>query len=159
MSAVNASNISNSCAQQNSSDWLSLYENMKDGKVNYNSNFYVSKTSNEGTTSQEGDGDIKLVTPTQAQVEQAKVEMKRKLPLTEIRARAISSPKKRKMMNGRGSSVKRARKNSSKKRAPIKKSKSSGQKGGAKKRRVRKRRTNGKKAGPRRRKSVKRRGY
>ena len=58
----------------NSMDWLSLYESMKDGKMDYNAKVYVKPA---GVQTQDGDGDIKLVTPTQAQVEQAKVQMKR----------------------------------------------------------------------------------
>ena len=51
--------------------WVHLHEQMSQGKVDYNPNFYV--------TSQEGHGDIQLVSPTQAQVDQAKMQIKRKL--------------------------------------------------------------------------------
>ena len=59
---------------EESTNWLNLYENMNQGKVDYNSNFYMVDT-----TSQEGSGDVKLVTPTQAQVDQAKAQLKRKI--------------------------------------------------------------------------------
>ena len=62
-----------------STNWLSLYENMHDGKVDFNPKFYMTDTS------QEGNGDIKLVTPTQAQVDQARVQLKRKISaVTEV---------------------------------------------------------------------------
>lgn len=56
-----------------SKQWMHLHENMSEGKVDFNPNFYVLSNT------QDGDGDIKLVTPTQQQVEQAKMQMKRKI--------------------------------------------------------------------------------
>lgn len=92
-----------------SKDWLALYESMKDGKMDYNAKFYTASNASaagdgandpNSLQSQDGQGDIKLVTPTQAQVDQAKVQLKRRLssivPL-------VSAAKRRKM-SGKGSS-------------------------------------------------------
>ena len=56
--------------------WMHLHEQMSHGKVDFNPDYYVAADS---TSSQDGQGDISLVTPTQAQVDQAKLLMKRKL--------------------------------------------------------------------------------
>ena len=70
--------------------WSNLHERMVQGKVEYNPGFYVIDTS------QEGHGDVTLVTPTQAQVDQAKVQIKRKLSPTigVITKRRKKTPKK-----------------------------------------------------------------
>ena len=86
-----------------SKDWLSLYESMKDGKMDYNAKYYVNNASEVDTsTSQDGQSDIKLVTPTQAQVDQAKVQLKRRLSSI---APTILAAKRRKM-SGKGVSTK-----------------------------------------------------
>ena len=68
-----------------SKNWINLYENMNQGKVDFKPDFY------ELDLSQDGGGDVKLVTPTQAQVDQAKMQLKRKLSV----ARSLF-PKRRK---------------------------------------------------------------
>ena len=103
-------------------NWLNLYENMNEGKVDYNAKFYVAQDM-----SQEGNGDIKLVTPTQAQVDQAKVQIKRKLSFAE---NVLPKPKRKKKTQTGGG--RKATKKPSRRRKPS-------QKGGRKSRKVTKR--------------------
>ena len=80
--------------------WINLHEQMNQGKVNHNSNFYVA------TDSQEGRGDIQLVTPTQAEVEQAKMQMKRKLSVTR---KPSAKRRKKSQVGGKKKVVKKAK--------------------------------------------------
>ena len=89
--------------------WTNLHEKMIEGKVDYNPHFYVLETS------QEGQGDITVVTPTQAQVEQAKMQLKRKLsPLKKAvtKRRKTNSGQKKKGQSGGKKVVKKAKKSS-----------------------------------------------
>ena len=88
--------------------WSNLHEKMNQGKIDYNSNFYIADTS------QEGGGDVKLVTPTQAQVEQARVQLKRKLslPRNPFPKRRKTSKKKTQVGGKKGRKAKRGVKKS-----------------------------------------------
>lgn len=103
--------------------WSNLHERMVQGKVEYNPGFYVIDTS------QEGHGDVTLVTPTQAQVDQAKVQIKRKLSPTigVITKRRKKTPKK--TQKGGKSKAKKGQKGGKRQRGGSKK----GQRGGSKK--------------------------
>ena len=87
--------------------WLNLHEKMSNGSID-KSDYYITDTS------QQGSGDITLVTPTQAQVEQAKSQMKRKLSVVK------NPPAKRRKQTG-------GKKKAGSKKKPVKKK---GQKGG-----------------------------
>ena len=94
--------------------WLNLHEKMSNGSID-KSDYYITDTS------QQGSGDITLVTPTQAQVEQAKSQMKRKLSV-------VKNPpaKRRKQTGGKkkaGSKKKLVKKKGQKGGKRIKKSK------------------------------------
>ena len=69
--------------------WINLHENMTNGKLD-KSEYYVTDTS------QQGNGEIKLVSPTQAQVDQAKMEIKRKVSVVR------KPPAKRRKQSGGG---------------------------------------------------------
>ena len=72
--------------------WISFYDRMQQGQIPYSSDlYYVDK---ESSTSQDGSGEIKFVTPTQAQVEQARMQIKRKI-LDTPRHRAVKRRRKR----------------------------------------------------------------
>ena len=74
--------------------WVNLHEKMNNGNMEYNPNYYVLDTS------QDGAGDVKLVTPTQAQVDQAKVQLKRKLSVAD----KLPPPKRRKTSKNKSQS-------------------------------------------------------
>ena len=138
-----------------SKDWLSLYESMKDGKMDYNAKYYINNAEVDASSSQDGQGDIKLVTPTQAQVDQAKVQLKRRLSSI---APMVVAAKRRKMTgHGAASKTKQQQQKGRGRKATVKRKprqrKRKGQTGGRniKKRATKKRKTNQKK-------KVKRRG-
>lgn len=97
-----------------------------------------------GSTTQDGEGDLTLVTPTQAQVEQAKAQVKRKLPWVNKKAAAVSTKRRRKGSSMTGSAG-AARKNTKKrmKKLTTKRTKKAkkGQKGGSASSKVVKRKT------------------
>ena len=112
---------------EDSKQWLNLYEDMSDGKVDYNSKFYTTNPP-PPSDEQDGHGAIPLVTPTKAQVDQAKVQVKRKLSLVKkpaaAKKRKTSTYKKRGQAGGSGKTKKRP--------ALRGKAKKSGQRGGKK---------------------------
>ena len=76
-------------------EFIDFYDKMGDGKIPYNPNFYLVKDyTQEGAA----DSNITLVSPTEAQVNQAKMQLKRKLVMTPtpVKRRRIIKAKKRK---------------------------------------------------------------
>ena len=59
--------------------WIDFYDKMGDGKIPYNSRFYV--IDDYPSPPQEGSGDppVQFVSPTQQQVDQARLQLKRNL--------------------------------------------------------------------------------
>ena len=82
---------------------IEFFDNMAEGKIPYNSKMYVvddyTPPCTESDVDQQGAAALKLVTPTQQQVEQAKVQLKRnviaRLPATKQRKVKKRSFKKR----------------------------------------------------------------
>ena len=114
---------------QHARDWLSLCEKMGNGDVEYNPEYYLIDSTQEG-----GSSDIHLVTPTQAQVDQAKSEMKRKIPFVNApptKRRKAAPKKKTNQKGGKKKSTKKPVKRSKTKRIVKKQSKS--QRGGKRK--------------------------
>ena len=98
--------------------WVNLHEKMSNGSMD-SSDFYVTDTS------QQGNGDVTLVSPTQAQVDQAKMQIKRKLSVVKKvpakrrkqtggkKAKAKKKPTKKKIQRG-GKSSKKTKKTKTK---------------------------------------------
>ena len=92
--------------------WIDLHTNMSNGTLD-RSDYYLADTS------QQGKGDVKMVSPTQAQVDQAKMQIKRKLsvvkkPLSKRRKQSgagkkskgkKTKPKKRVAQGQRGGKI------------------------------------------------------
>ena len=92
--------------------WIEFYDRMADGKIPYNSNVYFvdDYISQEG-----GASNVQLITPTQSQVQQARMQLKRKI-VSKIPKRGLVIKRK---MNQKGGSKKKKKCGSkkSKKRA------------------------------------------
>lgn len=102
--------------------WIDFYDKMGDGKIPYNSKFYLI---DDYTSPQEGCGtpSLQIVSPTQQQVEQARMQLKRNIAAVAAQA---PTAKKRRMTGGsikRSKSKKPTAKKTTKKATPAKKSK------------------------------------
>ncbi len=128
--------------------WIEHYLKMVRGELPYKKYYVVPNIK----SSQEGDGDIKVVTPTQAAVEQAKMVVKRKLeefpfhpPMKRRRKNTTKTPTKKKSR-----SSKKKSKPTKKKSRPIKR-KSVLMRGGKGLKRMKKRKQSTTKSKPKKR--------
>lgn len=99
---------------------IAFFDALSEGKIPYNSKMYFVEEASRQHPDQEGSAAIQLVTPSQQQVEQAKMQLKRKLAV------AIPKIRKKRRVVKRVKKVKRA---TQKKKKPGKKASKKAKKG------------------------------
>ena len=117
-----------------SSPWVKHFTDMASGLVPYKKKYYTVQN-------QTGNGDVQLVTPTQAEVERAKMDVKRKLQeASSYKPKRLrsglqsgSGQKKKKKKKQKGSSSKKSTKSKSSKPKKSNSNKSSNKKSSKKK--------------------------
>lgn len=129
-----------------SAHWLNLYEKMSDGKLDCTSELFTTLPYEDTAAGQEGHGDIELVAPSAAQIDQAKTQLKRKISQLQLPAAKRQKRSTKKCIQARKSAAAAAAANTLKKgqyggkktKGRQKSKKKISQKGGAKKARARK---------------------
>ena len=83
--------------------WINFYDKMADGKIPYNPQFYRIDDFDQPDL-QEGsaESNLTMVSPTEAQVNQAKMQLKRKIATTPrpVKRRRVTKTKKTKLSRG-----------------------------------------------------------
>lgn len=93
--------------------WINFYDKMAEGKIPYSPQFYqIDDYSQSDPQEGSAESNITLVSPTEAQVNQAKMQLKRKIALTPrpVKRRRISKVKKGKRKVKRYTKTKKAKK-------------------------------------------------
>ena len=104
--------------------FIDFYDKMGDGKIPYNPKFYQVEDYVQSTDKQKGSADpnITLVSPTEAQVDQAKQQLKRKLLATPkaIKRRKIHKTKRSNKVKKKQVKRKKAKRNQKKRQIKTK---------------------------------------